>query len=549
MAKQSHSPTNADAVKWTSSSNIRIQTDAGLEPQSLYNNGLNMLKVYVDFDIFDGDTCINGQISQGTLNQSVSLINFVSLGEVYPDVTTPTLYDSSPTWQGFATSRSSNEFNHRPTGTTGIKSSAADDELPEQVILYLLYNGPLPSTNTRQIGVKIDSMDGVISYCSEYLGDGDHPLTIKLLEGFKLKYDDFTVKATNMWVAPNGASDINTQLPPNVPSQINFWRQINFTIRLNNTDAKLLSLMSTYSPIAIPNATRKRNSFCTDLYIWSERTGDTQDILPFCINGCPTTMARIATGPIKKVEPDSEVGIRATLIFRMCTNTEIYFPDTSKTLITIFDECGNSGTFFINNDLPTYVAATKTKPATINSESFNPFSLNQNSDYGDYKPYTLVNTNGGTLLYYNDPKVALEAQTCNSIYSSVRGYAMNIQACYDEGQYVYRFYQVRNGANIVLSWDAYIAIADHPHVLIGKPDNPLCPDSSTDTAFNIWPIWTTGELAIYFTNNHSLIKASSKTSAKDGNWFYVEYEVNASDLNNVINNYPQYRWRLLPVID
>lgn len=214
MSEQSHSPTNADEVQWTSSGDITITSDGETESQSLYSNGFNMLKVYVDFNVFHGDDDITGQITQDLLNASVSLINYMDEGEVYPFVPTPTIRDPSPElspWrQGFATTSRENEFTARPGVAKNTEINVGVGK--SRVIKYLLYKGDIKTSHPK-IGVKIVSTSGAVNY-SSYAGGDNSSLTIDLWEGITFKPEQFTVKAASMSPMPNGASDISTQLPP-----------------------------------------------------------------------------------------------------------------------------------------------------------------------------------------------------------------------------------------------------------------------------------------------------------------------------------------------
>ncbi|MBV7515713.1 hypothetical protein [Pseudomonas sp. PDM25] len=545
MKEQIYSNSIADTAKWTKTANISITTDAGIVPQSLYGNGLHMLKIYVTFDVFSTDgnnnNNINGQIGQDVLRSAVSLINYSDVSCIFPRVACPTLDKVSPdensAWTaGFACTDMANEF----CADASDIQKTADFSAKPMVVLYLLCKG-MPPANPMRVGVKIQPTDGDACYSSAQLGE-KNSLSVNVLEKISYSADRFIVDAKSVELIPNGSSDLWSRTPI-VPRQVDWWRQMNFTIKLDGKNVKLFSTIraNAYSyNDNFPSARRRRNAYCTDLYIFSDKEPNSM-----IFNPC-RVQKLAAQGVSLNIGEDVEHGIRAMLIFRFCIDSYSFESDYGNVPIYIYDAHGNSGKFYPNFELPTYVAATDATPATINMSSFIPFHMSANGNYDDYKPCSLVNSNGGTMFFFQDEHNhhgQYEAQTCKSISSSTRYYDMRFEVFAIDSQHL--AVRMFNDRQILIAYLGEHRKGDD-YYIYGTDSSLSTPAMSS---FYLKPVWSSvkGEFALITTQDNYFVQAANNTSNSSKNYYYVD--ANSVNTGATISTAPQYLWRLIPVVD
>jgi hypothetical protein len=564
IMKKPDTPTNIEPL-WSKTSSIAITIGGGgggSTPQ-LYANGLNMRQVTVTFDLLDADgKNLKGTIPPDTLNKAVQLIDFnVNNGKVitYPKLSAcPTLQNPSPPqagdtkdkpiWpSGFAYTETSNQFFIAPDSLSGHSAATPPSDNPEDkatVVFYLLYKGT--PTDSTSIGVRIKptAVGATDGYISSAAGNKT-PANVKLLS--QKQYDHTNIKTSPFEVQGTDSTDIWNDTGP-TPSINDYWRQANFTITLDDYQGALYSTIPKYvathtTPETASIATWTNNGYSTDLYLWSSDDPSKINLPIFFANGYygPT----VKTANVSIGDAGNTTGIRATLVFRVCTQYAS-MRSTSKTAIHIYDMWGNACTVFVSSNLPTYTAATDANPATITPTSYNPFVSTPTSNDQGNRACSFVNSVGGSMeIQYNN-----NDYTRVVCYKQDGGYTTNFGFHQDPSQLSQIYFQLFDA-----SWQIIVRTgsADGKNqslvLAAALPDLVFGPGGSMQwpTYYYLKPIWATKQFAISAAAANHLLKASNSFIAyTNGTTSYKVQTDNAASQTN-LPDLPGFVWSIKAV--
>ena len=545
---------------WAGVRNIKISVNGVKKSTELYANGLNMCQVTVKFDLLrlDGKTMTNlaGTICQTALNNAVKLIDFNDEKKIFPKlIVCPTLHNPTPLqedgsgnsvqWDdGFAYTETPNEFYSDPSGS----ASNLEDSDPENLAVVTFYVLCKGDQGSGSIGVQIQPT-AIGSDLRRGGSNEEESDYVEIVKKTKLKYDFNKVKINPFTPEPNKSTDIWNETG-STPIVEDYWRQINFTIELGGYSGAILASIGKYKPSncngtpeSVCTATKTSAGYSTDLYIWSFDEPENVSVPVFfatTVDGVHTKYASIKIGV-----QDNTVGVRATLIFRACTQYGSRRA-ASPTAISIYDRWGNGLTAFANPELPTYVAA-KVSPhadATIEPNTYNPFYSGTSEDWAP-RACTLANENGHTMWMsgFSGQRVVCSESALKSVTS--------FQFHLDPRNSTKLYFQLLDVQKIVI---AYTGNEDGKNqsaimqVLASDTNHKSGGSVEWTTFYYIKPIWESKQFAISAASSNHLLKASNELLVlAPGN--EEVYAVQTDNLHSQINlpDLPGFMWSIKAV--
>ncbi|MCA6940486.1 hypothetical protein LF927_04715 [Pectobacterium polaris] len=318
------------------------------DPVSVYNNGLNMIKLVIGFTPTD-DAGAALDIPQSVLQNAVTLIDFNNPDQQLTYLPNAPTIDNLPSFTGWAYCSEPNDFLSAGTETAMAYSGVS------AVTFYVLSRSV---SQHFKIGFRITTGSGktytyaITKPSTADGGDDDHYFSFSSLSSPHYSDKDVTCDLT---YAPH--SDDSDDFIPGYAQPIGYmWRQYNGRISLNNYTGKLYYRTSpvqtgkVYFGGDFPNGTSYyansiQNGFNTDAYIWLA-SDEEQQMVNFSIR----------ERYLIDIGAKDDYSIRYSLIFSLCSlygyNSCCY--SFTPIEVTFYDEFGNSGQFSLNSQLPNY---------------------------------------------------------------------------------------------------------------------------------------------------------------------------------------------------
>ncbi|HGE8462147.1 hypothetical protein PTR02_05845 [Serratia nevei] len=516
------------STQWMAVSNIQIRTDAGSSPVQIFGNGLNMIKVYVSFDLLNGNSTSDKNLPAkntpdvATLKKATTLIvyNDIKHNELKRLTSCPTMDNLSPDgWSdGWAYTDKPNQFL--------VVSSAANNAVTPtnraQVIYYVLCKSP--KMLSLQIGVKITPTGpGASSYYDAPKGISEAPLTIIANPTVTYYPDNFVCS----WqpVSHSGSSDT---WDSSIDSISNFWRQYNGVISIDpgvsGAGSKLYYQIS-FPPqkqsnnLMSPCSTRTINGYRTDAYVWpsTQKNSPPKDRPIVGISPSETDQNDVTLINIG----DESDKIRISLIFSV--NTDYAEGQRcSANKITVYDENGNSGAFYLSPDLPNYAQL-------LNDTSWSPCSGNQNNVINTNYPVAIVNNHSGNMFIWNNQ----EAQTHQDGLSNY--YKWTLSPVKSPGRTIFSLYSTNT--------ERYLMRGNKS----GK-DFKIIPCGNLNdnwTSFSLKPLWSQQLFGIATYAGNIYLRAENETSTHTRGYYHVYGDGYYSPED--IPNLPALQWSFKPI--
>lgn len=511
------------STQWMAVSNIHIITDAGSNPMQIFGNGLNMIKVYVSFDLLNGNSTSDKNLPAqntpdvATLKKATTLIvyNDINHTELKKLTSCPTVDNLSPdNWSdGWAYTDEPNQF----LVVSRAANNAVTPSNRAQVIYYVLCKSS--TILNLQIGVKITPTGpGASSYYDALNGISQVPLTV--IANPKVTYSPHNFVCSWQQVFHSGSSDTWSS---NIDSISNFWRQYNGVISIDpnvsRAGSKLCYQISRppkkqSNNLMSPCSTRTINGYRTDAYVWpsTQTKRPTVNISPS--EASPDSVTAVDIG-------ESADKIRISLIFSVNTDYA-EGQQCSANKITVYDENGNSGAFYLNPDLPNY-------PQLLNNTSWPPCSESQNDVINTNYSVAIVNQYSGNMFIWNNQ----EAQTHQDALGHC--YQWTLSPVRSTGDTIVSLYSTNTGKYLMRGAKS------------GK-DFKMVPYGSLNdnsTSFSLKPLWLQQLFGIATYAGNIYLRAENETSKHTTGYYHVYGDGYYSPED--IPNLPALQWSFKPI--